>query len=298
MSDRIKKIKIKKQDGTFSDYIPIGADAQNIDTTDGESVEIKLNKKPYYYNSVADMKADTKLKAGDMAITLGYYTANDGGAAEYKVRTIASGEAVDDMFIIESSNEELIEELIIGKEINVLKLGIKKDGITDNSTKLQTIINKLLSGTLYFPKGKYIFNTNIDCSGKNINFKGDFDYTYIGTSNFGLCFDGINGFINTGRIYFDRLIIQDTTLSHIGDGIKVSSGTRITKCCIVGFANAINSNHHSIVAEDNNMHYNNCGIYRPVDSRIINNTINANENDGVFLDEGCNDNIITNNKIE
>ena len=47
MSDRIKKIKVKKQDGTFSDYIPIGADAENIDTTDGESVQLKLNKKPY-----------------------------------------------------------------------------------------------------------------------------------------------------------------------------------------------------------------------------------------------------------
>lgn len=83
--DRIKKLKIKKQDGTFSDYIPIGADAENIDTTDGESVQLKLNKKPYYYNSVADMKADTKLKAGDMARTLGYYEQGDGGGAIYRI---------------------------------------------------------------------------------------------------------------------------------------------------------------------------------------------------------------------
>lgn len=37
MSDRIKKIKIKQTDGTFSDYIPIGANASNIDTNDGKS---------------------------------------------------------------------------------------------------------------------------------------------------------------------------------------------------------------------------------------------------------------------
>lgn len=91
--DRIKKLKIKKQDGTFSDYIPIGADAENVDTTDGESVELKLNKKPYYYNSIANMKADTKLKVGDMAITLGYYEANDGGGAEYR---IINGNYTDD----------------------------------------------------------------------------------------------------------------------------------------------------------------------------------------------------------
>ena len=37
--DRIKKIKIKQQDGTLSDYYPIGADAQNIDFTNGYSLD-------------------------------------------------------------------------------------------------------------------------------------------------------------------------------------------------------------------------------------------------------------------
>lgn len=78
MADLIKKIKIKKQDGTYTDYIPIGAEAKNVDCLDGESVEYKLNKKPYYYDTVADMKNDSKLKIGDMAITLGYYEPNDG----------------------------------------------------------------------------------------------------------------------------------------------------------------------------------------------------------------------------
>lgn len=49
--NRIKKLKIKKQNGTFSDYIPIGVDAENIDTTDGDSVQLKLNKKLYYYDN-------------------------------------------------------------------------------------------------------------------------------------------------------------------------------------------------------------------------------------------------------
>ena len=38
MADLIKKIKIKKQDGTFTDYIPIGAEAQNISTNDGKAL--------------------------------------------------------------------------------------------------------------------------------------------------------------------------------------------------------------------------------------------------------------------
>ena len=113
MSDRIKKIKIKKQDGTFSDYIPIGADAENIDTTDGESVEIKLNKKPYYYDSVADMKADLKLKVGDMAITLGYHNLNDGGMATYKIRNILNTDVVDNDDIVALANfNNLVAEKI------------------------------------------------------------------------------------------------------------------------------------------------------------------------------------------
>ena len=37
--DIIKKLKIKKQDGTFSDYIPIGAEASNITRNNNENVE-------------------------------------------------------------------------------------------------------------------------------------------------------------------------------------------------------------------------------------------------------------------
>lgn len=46
MSDRIKKIKIKQVDSSFSDYIPIGADAKDIDFEhSGASVEDKLREK-------------------------------------------------------------------------------------------------------------------------------------------------------------------------------------------------------------------------------------------------------------
>lgn len=30
MADFIKKVKIRKEDGTYTDYIPIGADAKNV----------------------------------------------------------------------------------------------------------------------------------------------------------------------------------------------------------------------------------------------------------------------------
>lgn len=39
MADLIKKIKIKKQDGTFTDYIPIGAEAKNVDMNNGKDLQ-------------------------------------------------------------------------------------------------------------------------------------------------------------------------------------------------------------------------------------------------------------------
>ena len=44
-----------------------------------------VKKKPYYFNTVADMKVATYLKNGDMAVTLGYHSINDGGGAEYLI---------------------------------------------------------------------------------------------------------------------------------------------------------------------------------------------------------------------
>ena len=162
--DRIKKIKIKKQDGTFSDYIPIGADAENIDTTDGESVQLKLNKKPYYYNSVADMKADLKLKAGDMAVTLGYYEANDGGGAEYKI--VSSSDSY-----YETLDNSLKAELIYYENINVKTVGASGDGIHDDTTIIQNLIDKIRADviannienikTIDFPGGKYKITSTI-----------------------------------------------------------------------------------------------------------------------------------------
>ena len=168
--DRIKKLKIKKQDGTFSDYIPIGADAENIDTTDGESVQLKLNKKPYYYNTVADMKADNKLKASDMAITLGYYEANDGGQSCYIIRQKSENDIENGITIIELQNNLTAEMMITNNEINIKQLGARPLDINNNKYDIKDSINLYLDLInksdsqikLYIPAGVWY------CSGINL----------------------------------------------------------------------------------------------------------------------------------
>ena len=170
MADLIKKIKIKKQDGTFTDYIPIGADAQNVADADGESVQLKLNKKPYYYNNVADMKADAKLKAGDMAITLGYYEANDGGGAEYKIVNNSDK-------YYEELNNNLLAELIIKDIIYPEQFGAKGDGVTDDTAIIQYMLDNYniinFYNKTYIAKGLYIQTSNKKLIGDKTKIKGN-----------------------------------------------------------------------------------------------------------------------------
>lgn len=152
MSNLIKKIKIKKQDDTFTDYIPIGAEAENVNV-DGESVETKLNKKPYYYDNVAAMKADTKLKVGDMAITLGYYEPNDGGSAEYSIIDTSTG-TVDDGGSYHELDSGLFAELIIKQVLEPGQFGCYGDDSHDDTNKIQACINYCINNNLKLVSAK------------------------------------------------------------------------------------------------------------------------------------------------
>lgn len=183
MSDLIKKVKIKKQDGTFTDYIPIGAEAENVKTEDGMSVENKLKKKPYYFDTVADMKEADYLVEGDMAITLGYYEINDGGAGEYNIKNSSLN-----LIFYEVLNNTLYAELITGFQLNVKTIGVYGDNIHDDSIKIRQIIKKLYSAeqqtgwrrirTIYFPSGDYIINnplidSDLGVPALKLTFTGD-----------------------------------------------------------------------------------------------------------------------------
>ena len=166
MSDRIKKIKIKQADGTYSDYIPIGADAKNIDFQhNGTNIEITLKKKPYYYENVEKMKLDDSLQPGDMAITLGYYEANDGGGATYKIRTKLD-EDIEDNGSIHFIGDSLVAELITNYIFPEL-FGCKGDGKTDDTTNFMKLINYLYNRGRYnrivelLPNKTYLLSNSI-----------------------------------------------------------------------------------------------------------------------------------------
>ena len=167
MADLIKKIKIKKQDGTYTNYIPIGAEAKNVSMSDGTSVEYQLNKKPYYFDTVNDMK-NADLKEGSIAITLGYYEINDGGAAEYKIVDSTKNYK-------ETLNNNLYAELIIKDEVNIKQFGAKGDNQTDDSIVFNNAISYVLNHNLklYIDKSTYLINNMLIITGSNANIYCD-----------------------------------------------------------------------------------------------------------------------------
>lgn len=159
MSDRIKKIKIKQSDGTFSDYIPIGANAKDVDMANGYSLENtigtidvdkegsiakQLSKTTKYYDSVADMKADTQLTGGAAAVTLGYYKPNDGGGALYQIIDSTDEDyesLVDDGGSAHDLKNNLKAKLIIEDSVNIKQFGAYGDGEHDDTGAIQNTIN-------------------------------------------------------------------------------------------------------------------------------------------------------------
>lgn len=283
MADLIKKIKIKKQDGTFTDYIPIGAEAQNISTNDGDSVQLKLNKKPYYYNSIADMKADTKLKTGDMAITLGYYEPNDGGNGEYKV---VSGNYTDDGGSYHKLNNNLFAELIIkDNQINIKQFGAYGDGVHNERIYFLKAID--IANTIYIPKGTYLINEEITLN-KSITFYGDgchpgrSNYAHISTlktsDNYAF-----------GCSWGKSCVFKD--LDFNGKGINMPIG-RVENCSFSGSIGI----YYARCRVDKCYFSSEIGIQKAVDSVITNCTFGGCNTALDF--QGSNDNRVINNRID
>lgn len=124
-------------------------------------IDTLLLQRPYYFDNVAEMKS-YNLKDGDYAITKGYYTANDGGASNYEI--VDDDTLIEDNGLIHELTNGLKAKLICQQKVNALQLGCKTDG-SDNSTILNNYFNKGNEKGIYFPKGEYYVNNEIDTIG-------------------------------------------------------------------------------------------------------------------------------------
>lgn len=107
-----------------------------LTTTDKSSLVKAVNevndKTALFYNTVADMVADTKLKAGKAVITHGYYTPNDGGGARYLIKDTAT-----DYSIPVANNLHAA----FADSFDIRKFGIRNNATLDQTTEIQRMVN-------------------------------------------------------------------------------------------------------------------------------------------------------------
>lgn len=240
MSDRIKKIKIKQSDGTFSDYIPIGADAKNIDTTRGESVQSVVDKTARYYDSVAEMKLDDNIQVGDTCVTLGYYEVNDYGGSFYKITDLED----DNLYQIKLNNN-LYATILNFK--NIEQIGTKANqNITDIIIGIKNQYKYIEINNNYIMDNTINIKNNLEINGNN----------HIITVN-----NNSTLFINSFNLILKNIIFTSNNEycpSHI---IYNSGNLYINNCIFENFKRLNNTSQISVIQNMANAEIYNC-IFR------------------------------------
>lgn len=121
---------------TTRNLVPRSANEGQLGTDLKPWQEVNVNKvyasnNVLVFNNVAEMKASNKVKTGYTIKTLGFYTAGDGGGADYVV-TDNIGEEADEASII-ALQQGLYAKLIIGSILNIQQLGAKCNSTDDDS---------------------------------------------------------------------------------------------------------------------------------------------------------------------
>ena len=160
--------------------------------------KIKDKQAVRYYNTVADMVADTNLKTGMHVKTAGYYSMNDGGTAEYKI--VNDNTLIEDKGQYHLLNNGLFAQLIIKNGIvNIKQFGAKGDGITDDSEYFINASNVNEIKTIILNEN-YILNHTENINIKNIEGNGH----TITISNSDVYIILNNGYINNVNFLSDN----------------------------------------------------------------------------------------------
>ena len=135
--------------------------------------KIKDEKAVRSYESIAQMKADTKLKEGYHVKTKGYYEVNDGGHGEYVI--VDDDSLVDDGGLIHTLNNGLRAKLIIENDtVRVEQFGAYGDGTHDDTNAIEKAIKYTTKPhTVQFLAKTYaITNISLNYEYGNVILKG------------------------------------------------------------------------------------------------------------------------------
>lgn len=152
------------------------AEREAADEALGDEIDIindELLSRAVVFDTVADMKSAENLVNGSSCRTAGYHAINDGGDAYYRVRQITNEDDVDEGFLVALHNNQLVAELIVEDVYNVKQFGAYGDGVHDDTTIVQNLLDAISSGTMYFPRGRYVLSDSINFCKRFVSIKGD-----------------------------------------------------------------------------------------------------------------------------
>lgn len=213
----------------------------------GKVLKDLVDKKLYYFDTVADMKAGN-LSAGDMAITKGYYSANDGGAGQYE---IVDGTLTDDGGSIHELTNGLFAKLIVKEStINILQYGAKSDVNNFDNTP---IINKCLDKYIkvIVPEGNFYINTKITLpfNKKLIGINPNKSVLLVNSgleNEYAIQYGTTYNYTAKNGILKNITLKSGITYAHLSYGIYLYSGLVVENCNFFELKRAITQDNHYI----------------------------------------------------
>lgn len=202
----------------FSVPIPAGQDvhfrALKYQLVDGnKTIKNVMGRKDY--NTVAEMKADMDLEAGDICHTLGFYTPGDGGAAWYVVHAHGVANGMD---ILQLDNDMVAVLQVTGDFVTPEMFGAYGDGVHDDVVSFYAMFDYLISHGIVIARlmAKTYFISKSLAIPENCSFIGSgiesFIYLTTGT-NLGVALT--NGGSN--------ITIKDLRVGNINDNQAIGS---------------------------------------------------------------------------
>lgn len=161
------KTELNRQIATTNETLTTALQAANEAMTSAQSINIRT------FNSVEEMKASNTLKAGALAKTIGFYTAGDGGGADYVIVDDIGEDEADEANII-TLQKGLYAKLLIRDYVNVKMFGAYGDGEHDDTQIIQKALDFSVKNgyTTNFTKDTYLITDTLVINNGNGYFKG------------------------------------------------------------------------------------------------------------------------------
>lgn len=176
-----------------------------------------VDKKPYCFDSIAEMKA-ADLKIGHIAETTGYYANNDAGAGKYRILDVE--DTADNGSVIALDNGLKAVLIVESGTVNVRQFGARGDGLINDTQAIQNCINFAKENTfsIYVPSGTYrVWQIVFDYEGAYIY--GDYINSVIKSA--------ANSSVSSIVKFEENAIIKSTIRDLVIDGNKDNNAATI-----------------------------------------------------------------------